>query len=224
MKSPILIKWGGICIYIFIVLWITLTILFNLNGIPTRPPTLQEWAQMLSGNSFGVTLSLFSISMFFWLVITLAVYDYLVERQYALARIGYGFALLLFMIIFLEIATLAAGRTIAEANGADVESDLYPIITLFGAEHNLAIWFHGLWFFFWGLGFIKIDGKERIVGCLLLTFVAFYIVFYINLRMGNVFVGELCHMAGHIMMLSSYVVLAPLLMKASKNAAWESAV
>jgi hypothetical protein len=81
----------------------------------------------------------------------------------------------------------------------------------------LAIWFHGLWMAFWGAAFIRLPGKAKAVGVLMIAFSVFYSVYYLLLRLGDAVLAELAHSSGHVAMLISHWLLGMLLLEAARG-------
>lgn len=219
MNDKSLMKWGGICTFVFVLLFTASALLLLVSqGIPSRPPTMSEWAATLTGGVWRLFIPLFSVAMCLYVVVAIAAYDYLATTHYAVARIGLGFAVLLIIVVFLEIAVLGAGKIIAQSSISEVESQLFPVFAKFGTLHILAAWFHGLWLFFWGLGFVRNSGMERTIGAFLLAFSFLYLLYYLLIRVGNTMYAELTHSAGHVAMIVSHLLLGMVLINASKSA------
>ena len=56
-------------------------------------------------------------------------------------------------------------------------------------------------------------------GAVMLVFALFYSIYYLLLRLGEPALGEMAHSAGHVAMVISHVLLALLLIEASKSPA-----
>jgi len=84
MNEKPLMKWGGICAYVFTVLFAISMIIhwFSQGGIPSQMPSVSEWADMFSGSASRTLTVLFSIMACFYVVVAYATYDYLRKTSY----------------------------------------------------------------------------------------------------------------------------------------------
>ena len=69
---------------------------------------------------------------------------------------------------------------------------------------------------FWGAAFIRLPGKAKVIGALMLFFAGLYSVYYVLLRLGDPALAELAHSAGYIPLIISHWLLGMLLLEASK--------
>lgn len=225
MNEKPLMKWGGISSFVFVVL-LTITVVLYWaaqGGIPSRMPTVGEWADMVSGNAFRTVIVLFSIMACFYVVVVYATYDYLRKTSYGLARIGFGFAVLWIITFFIEMGLIAAGKNIALVHASDFETQLSVIINLLGSMHIIIIWFWALFPFLWGLAFIKLEGRNKTVGYLFLATTVFAVLYYMFLRVGNIRIAEISHLLGHIVFIVSHFFLALILIAESKKQGQQAA-
>jgi len=220
MNEKPLMKWGGICAYVFVVLSIiwAVNLWISQGGIPSQMPTVSEWADMVSGGAHRTFIVLFGISFCFFVVVAYATYDYLRKTSYGLSRIGFGFATIFIISAFVMIGISAAGKNIALVRPSDFEIQLFVVMNLFGGIHTLVIWFWALFPFFWGLAFIKLEGNNKIIGVLFLATTVFAVLYYIFLRAGNIWIAEFSHLLGQITMIVSSFFLALVLTAESKKA------
>ena len=63
MNEKPLMKWGGICAYVFTVLSAISIIIYWISqgGIPSQMPSVSEWGDMVSGVPSRIATVLFSI-------------------------------------------------------------------------------------------------------------------------------------------------------------------
>jgi hypothetical protein len=174
--------------------------------------------KVTGGLEWRAWIPVFSIIICLYVIILLAAYDYLEKTHYALARIGFAFGILLMVVLFAEVAAWGAERMILRAGSSAEETELSPMLALFNSSHVLAIWFHGLWMGFWGAAFVRLPGKARVIGVLMLLFAGFYLVYYLLLRLGDSALAELAHSSGHVALLISHWLLGMVFIEASKCA------
>jgi|GEM_PF-2756821 len=225
MNEKPLMKWGGISAFVFVVLFIITTLLYWIaqGGIPSRMPTVGEWADLLSGSAIRTHIVLVSIWLCFYVVVAYAAYDYLRKTSYGLSRIGFGFVVLWIITYVVVIGTLAAGIKIALARPPDFETQFSVILNLFGCMRIFLIWFWALFPFLWGLAFIKLEGKNKSVGYLFLATTVFAILLYTFLRVGNIRIAEISHLLGMITFAVSHFFLALILIAESKKQGQQTA-
>ena len=66
MNEKALLKWGGICALIFMVLFTVWGVIYwTSQGISSQMPKVNEWADTLSGSISRISVVLFSIFMCF---------------------------------------------------------------------------------------------------------------------------------------------------------------
>ncbi len=200
MSDRSLMKWGAVCAFVWVPLFAgMLAATIVMDGL--------EWRAWIP---------VFSVVICLYVVILLAVYDYLAQTHYTLAKIGFAFGLLLMVVLFAEVAAWGADRML-KGSGASVSGEeLSPMLALFNSTHVLAIWFHGIWMGLWGAAFIRLPGKAKITGALMLLFAALYSVYYLLLRLGETALAETAHSSGHVALLISHWLLGMLLLEASK--------
>ena len=220
MNEKPLMKWGGICAYVFTVLSAISIIIYwvSQGGIPSQMPSVSEWGDVISGAPFRIVTVLFSIMACFYVVVIYATYDYLRKTSYGLSRVGFGFVVLWIIIFFIEMAALAAGKLTVLIGASDYQTQLSVIMNLFGGLHILAIWFWALFPFFWGLAFIKLEGNNKTVGYLFLATTVFAVLYYIFLRIGSIWTAEFTHLLGQIAWIVSHFFLGLVLTAESKKA------
>jgi len=218
MNEKVLMKWGGICAFAFVVLFIVwAAMLWITQGIPSQMPTVSDWADTLAGSVSRISVILFSIFMCFYVVVAYATYDYLRKTSYGLSRIGFGFAVLWIITVFIVTSIFAAGKIIVLSGAPGFEAQLFAIMALAGGLHIYAIWFWALFPFLWGMAFVKLEGKNKIVGILFLVVAFLAVLYYAFLRAGNIWIAEFTHLLGHIAFIVSHFFLAMVLIAASKE-------
>lgn len=200
MTDRTLLRWGGFCAFAWVIVFAALLVVSIAMG----------------GLNWTAWMPVFSIVICLYVIILLAGYDYLAKTYYALARIGFAFGLLLIVVLFAEVAAWGAERMILRSNPTGGEAALSPMLALFNSTHTLAIWFHGLWMGFWGAAFIRLPGKSKVTGALMLLFALFYSIYYLLLRLDSSTLAEAAHSSGHVALLVSHWLLGMLLLEASK--------
>ena len=200
MNDRSLLKWGAICTFAAMILFAAMLVVIQVTG----------------GLEWTAWTPVFSIFICLYVVVLLAAYDYLATTHYALARIGFAFGLLLMVVLFIEVAAWGADRMLLRSSSTPPDAELSPMLALFNSTHVLAIWFHGLWMAFWGAAFIRLPGKAKAVGVLMIAFAVFYSVYYLLLRLGDAVLAELAHSSGHVAMLISHWLLGMLLLEAAR--------
>ena len=158
-------------------------------------------SKVTGGIEWTAFIPVFSIFICLYVIVLLAAYDYLAKTHYGPARIGFAFGLLLIVVLFVEVAALGADQ-----------------MALFASTHTLAIWFHALWMAFWGAAFVRLPGKAKVTGALMLLFTGLYSISYLMHRLGDAALANLAHDLGHVPLLISHWLLGSLLLKASKEA------
>ena len=197
-----LLRWGGISSLIFVLLFTALLAITFAVGGP-------EWS--------GWT-PLFSIAVCFYVVVLLGGDELLTSTHYALARIGSAFGLLLLVVLFAEIAAWGADRVMLRSGFEPTGGQPSPMIALFTSTHVLAIWFHGIWITCWGLVLLKLEGRARLTGWLMVAFGASYAIYYLLLRLGSS-QAEIAHTTGHVALITSHSLLGLILLDSSRDRA-----
>ena len=200
MHDKSLMKWGGICTFAAVILFAAMLVINQVTG----------------GLEWTAWIPFFSIFICLYVIVLLAANDYLSKTHYALARIGSAFGLLLIVVLFAEVAAWGAHRMIQRSVSTTAGAQLSPMLALFNSTHSLAIWFHGIWMGFWGAAFIRLPGKAKVTGVLMLLFALLYSIYYVLFRLGDAALAELAHSSGHVAMLISHWLLGMLLLEASK--------
>jgi hypothetical protein len=218
MNEKALLKWGGICALIFMVLFIVWGVIYwTSQGISSQIPKVNEWAGILSGSVSRISVVLFSIFMCFYVIAAYATYDYLLKTSYTFSRIGFAFVLLWIIIVFIKTGIIAAGNLIVLSAVPDFATQLSILMVLYSSFHILAIWFWALFPFFWALAFIKLRGNDKIVGVLFLVLSILAILYYIFFRIGNIWIAEIIHLVGHVVFAISNFFLALVLLEEYKK-------
>ena len=196
-----LLRWGGISALLCVLILVILDIMYLMRG------------------ELGTAFSpMFSVFVCLYVVVLLAGRDYIIKDNYALAQIGGAFGFLLIFVLFAEIAAFGANQMILRADNYNDQIELLsPMMALFTSTHVLAIWFHGLWMTFWGFAFFGLSGRKKITGGLMLTFAAFYIIYYVLIRVGNSELADIVHFAGHVPLFISHWLLGIVLLESSKK-------
>ena len=114
---------------------------------------------MKGGLEFRAWVPLFSSLVCFWFIASIAAYDYLINVDYMMARIGWGFALLSIIILFLEAIVWGADRMILKTVGSESHETLTELRALFNSLHVMVLWFIGIWYALWGTAFYRM-GKR----------------------------------------------------------------
>jgi hypothetical protein len=200
MNNRVLLKSGGVCAFALVILFAAILVVTKVTG----------------GSAWRAWVPAFSIFICLYVVVLLAAYDYLKETDYALARIGFAFGLLLIVVLFAEVAAWGADQMMLREGFTATGTQLSPMLALFTSTHTLAIWFHGLWMGLWGAALIRHSGKAKVAGALMLLFAFLYSIFYLLLRLGSP-LAELAHSGGSVALLISHWLLGMLLLEASKR-------
>jgi len=201
VNNDSLMKWGGLSSFVFVGL------LATSIGV----------AWITGGIEFRGWVPLFSSLLCFWFVATLAGYEYLSKSHYALARVGMGFAVFAFIMLFFEAAVWGADREFLGVTTLEPPSETTSLSVLFGSLNLYVIWFVGLWCAFWGAGFVRIPGKGRAVGVSMILVAGFNAVDYLLFRVGESgILVEMWHLGGQICLLSAFSLLGLLMLDASK--------
>lgn len=201
MNNKILLKWGGISALAFVVLFSISIATYWVTG----------------GLEFRAWVPLFSSLTCFLLVATLAGYEYLSKFHYSLARGGLAFAALAILVLFLEAAVWGADRMVVRSESLTVQPELTHLRALFSSLHLMVLWFIGIWMAFWGAGFVRLSGRGKAVGVLMVLVTGFNSVDYLLARLGqtDLFV-DLWHLAGQITLMSAFTMLGLLLLEAAR--------
>jgi hypothetical protein len=88
---------------------------------------------------------------------------------------------------------------------------------LFASLHHMVLWFIGIWYAFWGLGFFRLKGKAKIVGAAMLMNAGLHVGDYLFIRIGEtgLFV-EVWHLGAQFSNLVAYSFLGLLLLEVSR--------
>ncbi len=201
MNDKELLKWGGISAHVSVALLTISIVSFWVTG----------------GLEFRAWVPLFSTFACFLLVATLATYDYLAKSQYALARVGLGFATLSIITFFLEAAVWGADRMVLRVRGMAVEGELTSLLAVFNSLHMMVLWFIAIWMVLWGIGFVRIPGKGRVAGTFMVLVAGFHMVDYLLARLGQTGpLVDLWHLGSQVMFLSAFTTLGLLLIEESR--------
>jgi len=201
MNDKSLMKWGGLSAFAFVVLFTISIAMYWVTG----------------GLDFRAWVPLFSGLVCFWFIASIAAYDYLKTAEYALARVGFGFALMSVAILFLEAVVWGADRIVLRTTLSDPQPEVTELGALFSSLHHTVLWFIGIWYTFWGLGFLRMTGKAKIVGAAMLTNAGLHIGDYLFVRISETgpFV-EVWHLGAQVSNLVAYSFLGLLLLEVSR--------
>jgi len=201
MNDKSLMKWGGFSAFAFVALFTISIATYWVTG----------------GLEFRAWVPLFSSLVCFWFVASIAAYDYLKAEKYALARVGFGFALMSFVILFLEAIVWGADRIVLRTTHANPPPEVTELSALFASLHHTVLWFIGIWYALWGLGFFGLKGKAKIVGVAMLTNAGLHIGDYLFVRIGETgpFV-EIWHLGAQVSNLVAYAFLGMVLLGVSR--------
>ncbi|ODS38887.1 MAG: hypothetical protein A7315_03095 [Candidatus Altiarchaeales archaeon WOR_SM1_79] len=218
MNEKPLMKWGGICAFVFAVLWIVFEIFYLISaGIPFQTPTVSEMANMLSGGAYRTFIVLFGISIFFYVVVAYSVYDYLRKTSYGLSRAGFGFVTVVIILWFVYWSLQTAGKTIALSGAYDFETQLSVIMNLLGSLMIPLLWAMVLYAFCWGLAFIKREGNNKIAGFLFLITSLFAFLYYLFSIIGNVLIANIIDLILVIVFIIAHLFVGTILTAESKK-------
>ena len=194
-------KWGGLSAFAFVALFTISIATYWVTG----------------GLEFRAWVPLFSSLVCFWFIASIAAYDYLKVQQYALARVGFGFALMSIVILFLEAVVWGADRIVLRTAPSILALEVTELGALFASLHHMVLWFIGIWYAFWGLGFLRLTGKAKIVGAAMLTNAGFHIGDYLFVRIGEtgLFVA-IWHLGAQVSNLVAYSFLGLVLLEVSR--------
>ena len=201
MNDKSLMKLGGLSAFAFVALFTISIATYWVTG----------------GLEFRAWVPLFSSLVCFWFIASIAAYDYLKVQKYALARVGFGFALMSIMILFLEAVVWGADRIVLRTVPSNPPPEVTELGALFTSLHHMVLWFIGIWYAFWGLGFFRLTGKAKIVGAAMLTNAGFHIGDYLFVRIGEtgLFV-EIWHLGAQVSNLVAYSFLGMVLLGVSR--------
>ena len=201
MNDKSLMKWGGLSAFAFVALFTISIATYWVTG----------------GLEFRAWVPLFSSLVCFWFIASIAAYDYLKVQKYALARVGFGFALMSIMILFLEAVVWGADQIVLRTAPSNPPPEVTELGALFTSLHHMVLWFIGIWYAFWGLGFFRLTGKAKIVGAAMLTDASFHIGDYLFVRIGEtgLFV-EIWHLGAQVSNLVAYSFLGMVLLGVSR--------
>lgn len=198
-----LMKFGGISAFGFVVLFIISTVAIWVTG----------------GLEFRAWVPLFSSLVCFWFVAAIAAYDYLAKTEYALARVGLGFAILSIIILFLEATVWGADRIVLHVQGSEDQAVLTELRALFNALHVMVLWFIGIWYAFWGAAFLRLGGRGRFIGVAMALTAIFHFGDYLLYRLGVTEMSlQIWHIGSTGFNMIAYVLLGLLLLQESKVA------
>ena len=194
-------KWGGLSAFAFVALFTISIAIYWVTG----------------GLEFRAWVPLFSSLVCFWFIASIAAYDYLKTAEYALARIGFGFALMSVIILFLEAVVWGADRMVLRTAPTNPQSGITELGALFASLHHTVLWFIGIWYALWGFGFCRLTGKAKIVGAAMLTNASLHIGDYLFVRIGEtgLFV-EVWHLGAQFSNLVAFSFLGLLLLEESR--------
>ena len=203
MNRTTLMKFGGISAFGFVVLFTILIVASWVAG----------------GFEFRAWVPLFSSVVCFWFVAAIAVYDYLAKPAYALARVGFGFAILSIIILFLEATVWGADRMVLRVQGSEDQAVLTELRALFNALHVMVLWFIGIWYALWGAAFLRLGGRGRFIGAAMALVAFFHFGDYLLYRLGVTGMSEqIWHLGSQGFNIITYVLLGLLLLQESKVA------
>jgi hypothetical protein len=202
MNDKSLMRWGGLSAFAFVVLFTISIAAFWVTG----------------GLEFRAWVPLFSSVVCFWFIASIAAYDYLKTAEYALARIGFGFALMSVIILFLEAVVWGADRIVLRIAPSNPQSEVTELGALFASLHHAVLWFIGIWYALWGIAFFRMKGKAKIVGAAMLLIAGLNIGDYLFVRMSETgLLVEAWHLGGQVSNLVAYSFLGLLLLEESRR-------
>jgi hypothetical protein len=205
MSDKRLMKWGGISALVFVALLTTSIVTAWVTG---------------AGIAFRAWVPLWSTLVCFLVIAAIAGYDYVAKSHYALARVGLGFAVLAIIFLFLEGAVWGADRMVRRAEAAAGQPELTHLLALFNSLHMMVLWFIGLWLALWGAALVRLGGRAKTAGVLMLLLAGFNAVDYLLARLGQAGrIVDLWHLGGQIILLSAFTMLGLVLL-----AAWRESV
>ncbi len=190
MNNGKFLKWGAISAIVFVI--------------------LAGAGYVSGGTESRWFVPLFSLTLVFRLIATLAGYELIAKTHYGLARAGLGFAYFAIVMMFLEATVWGAMNS-----GGDDQADL---IALFDSMHLMVLWFVALWVFFWGLAFVQKSGVARGFGALLIFHVFVNLLRYMTIQfeIGGTLV-QVIGVIGPVTLLTTYLLLSVVLYKASQT-------
>jgi hypothetical protein len=192
---------GGVCAFVFVVLFTISIAAYWITG----------------GLEFRAWVPLFSSLVCFWLVATIAVYDYLTKAEYALARVGFGFAIISVVILFLEAAVWGADQMILRTSTPEQQPALTQLGALFTSLHLMVLWSIAIWYALWGVGFLRLAGKAKFAGTAMILVAGFHMGDYLLYRAGEMGqFAEFWHLGSQGFNLIAYSLLGLLLLEASR--------
>jgi len=203
MNRTTLMKFGGISAFGFVVLFTISIVAYWVTG----------------GLEFRAWVPLWSSLVCFWFVAAIAVYDYLAKPEYALARVGLGFAILSIIILFLEGTVWGADRMVLRVQGSQDQTVLTELRALFDTLHLMVLWFIGIWYALWGAAFLRLGGRGRFIGAAMALVAIFHFGEYLLYRLGVTGMSlEIWHLGSQGFTMITYVLLGLLLLQESKVA------
>jgi hypothetical protein len=160
------------------------------------------------GLEFRAWVPLFSSLVCCWFIATIVAYDILAKAEYALARVGFGFAILSIMVLLLEAVVWGADRMVLRASNSSDQPTLTELRALFDSLHVMVLWLIGIWYAFWGVGFFRLVGKARIAGVAMILVAVFHFGDYVLYRVeGAASLAEYWHLGSQGFNLIAYVAL-----------------
>jgi hypothetical protein len=202
MNSTYLMRMGSISAFAFVVLFTISIATYHVTG----------------GLDFRAWVPLFSSLVCFWFVAAIAAFDYLRKANYALAKVGFGFAFISIVILFLEAAVWGADRMILRASLPEPQPTLTELGALFTSLHLMVLWFIAIWYALWGAGFLRLEGKAKLIGVAMILVAGFHMGDYLLFRIGETGqLAEFWHLGSQGFNLIAYIFLGFLLLEESRT-------
>ena len=194
MNEKPLMKWGGICAYVYAVVWAISVTLYWIaqGGIPSQPPSLTEWADMTSCWTFRTYNVLYPFVIILHVTMLFAAYEYLRKSSFGLAKVGFGFGILFNVFCSIVWTISNASKTAALLRPADLETQLAAFLNLQGSAMIFLLWFSLPYLLLWGLAFKKLESTNIIVGYVYLVAAVLAVLIYVLQAAGSIIIVNIC--------------------------------
>lgn len=204
MDEKMVMKWGGISAFVWVVTWFIGQILsLSIVGIPCQLPTPAEWGSVLTDSSFSMAWILFGIGQFFVTIMICGMYIYLKKTSESLTAVWLIFIILFLAVWFVQLSVQNAGKYIAMSGAPDMNTQLAVVMNLHTSLTIPFLCFLGFGIIFAGLVLIRLEGINKAAGYLYFVSTLLGLLLIGSILTGKVLVANIIY----LIMVTTYAII-----------------